>query len=138
MRTANLSERSRAYIDSLDAAPEELFLHFLATLHCPVCDDDGGVRMCWPHFSLPDDPSHFTQSTDLGGSLAMLLDTESDVTNLLTHHNHIAVTITADGHPMQPADFNWIAGQGPSEATRPLCSTGPSRPPQRHGRLLAQ
>ncbi len=113
-RTANLSERARAYIESLDATPEDLFHHVLATLHDPTYREAnaGGLRMGWPRIPLPDDTADFAQSADRGRLLARLLDTESDVADLLTDHTHIAVPTTLDGNPMQPADFHLTAGWG--------------------------
>ena len=112
-RTANLSERARAYIESMDALPEDLFHHVLATLHDPAYREAnaGGLRMGWPRIPLPDDPADLAQSAARGHRLARLLDTESDIADLLTDHTHIAVPTTIDGKPMQPADFqltvNW-------------------------------
>ncbi len=113
-RTANLSEQARAYIDSMDASPEDLFHHVLATLHDPAYREAnaGGLRMGWPRIPLPDDPADLAQSAARGHRLARLLDTESDVADLLADHTHIAVPTTVDANPMQPADFHLTAGWG--------------------------
>ena len=112
-RTANLSERARAYLDSMDAAPEDLFHHVLATLHDPAYREAnaGGLRMGWPRIPLPYDGDVLAQSAAQGQRLARLLDTESDVADLLADRTHIAVPATIDGQPMTPEDFyltvNW-------------------------------
>ncbi|MYA02047.1 MAG: N-6 DNA methylase [Chloroflexi bacterium] len=113
-RTANLSERARASIESMDATPEDLFHHVLATLHDPAYREAnaGGLRMGWPRIPLPDDPAELAQSAARGHRLARLLDTESDVADLLADNTHIAVPTTVDGLPMQPADFHLTAGWG--------------------------
>ncbi|MCY3923467.1 MAG: hypothetical protein OXG27_13895, partial [Chloroflexi bacterium] len=113
-RTANLSELARAYVESMDAAPEDLFHHVLATLHDSAYREAnaGGLRMGWPRIPLPDDPADLAQSAARGHRLARLLDTESDVADLLTDHTQIAVDTTIDGNPMQPDDFNVTAGWG--------------------------
>ncbi|MDE2868463.1 MAG: N-6 DNA methylase [Chloroflexota bacterium] len=113
-RVANLSERAQTYIESVGASPEDLFHHVLATLHDSAYREAnaGGLRMGWPRIPLPDDPADLAQSAARGHRLARLLDTESDVTDLLTDHTHIAVPTTVDGNPMQPDDFNVTAGWG--------------------------
>ena len=113
-RTANLSEQARSYIESLDSSPEDLFHHVLATLHDPAYREAnaGGLRMGWPRIPLPDDPDDLAHSAARGHRLARLLDTESDVADLLTDHTHIAVPTTIDGNPMQPTDFHLTAGWG--------------------------
>ncbi|MYD16000.1 MAG: N-6 DNA methylase [Chloroflexi bacterium] len=113
-RTANLSERARSYIESMDASPEDLFHHVLATLHDPAYREAnaGGLRMGWPRIPLPDDPADLAQSAARGHQLARLLDTESNVTDLLADQAHIAIPTTIDGKPMQPEDFQITAGWG--------------------------
>ena len=123
-RTANLGELARAYIESMDASPRDLFHHVLATLHDPAYREAnaGGLCMGWPRIPLPDDPADLAQSAARGHHLARLLDTESDVADLLTDHAHIAVPTTVDGNPMQPADFHLTAGWGhfgPNQAVMP-------------------
>ena len=110
--TANLSETARQYIDSHDATPEDLFHHVLATLHDPAYRqaNAGGLRMGWPRIPLPDNASELAKSADRGRLLARLLDTESDVTELLD--TSIAVPTKTDGTQMQPADFNVSASWG--------------------------
>ncbi len=111
-RTANLSERARAYIKSQDAEPEDLFHHVLATLHDPAYREAnaGGLRMGWPRIPLPGDPGEFAASAVRGRLLARLLDTESNVDDLLDPT--IAVPTKTDGTQMQPADFTVTAGWG--------------------------
>ncbi len=111
-RTANLSERAQTYIESMSAEPEDLFHHVLATLHDPAYREAnaGGLRMGWPRIPLPDSADALAQSAATGRRLARLLDTESDVTDLLD--TSIAVPTTTDGAPMQPNDFNLSAGWG--------------------------
>ncbi len=111
-RTANLSELAQSYIESMNAEPEDLFHHVLATLHDPAYREAnaGGLRMGWPRIPLPDSADEFSQSAVTGRRLARLLDTESDVTDLLD--TSIAVPTTVDGQPMQPNDFNLTANWG--------------------------
>jgi hypothetical protein len=111
-RTANLSERAQAYIESMSAEPEDLFHHVLATLHDPAYREAnaGGLRMGWPRIPLPADASEFAASAERGRLLARLLDTESNVDDLLDPG--IAVPTTTDGTQMQPADFSVSAGWG--------------------------
>ena len=111
-RTANLSEMAKQYIDEYDATPEDLFHHVLATLHDPAYREAnaGGLRMGWPRIPLPDNASELAESADRGRLLARLLDTESDVTELLD--TSIAVPTKTDGTQMQPADFNVSASWG--------------------------
>ena len=63
-RSANLSELARAYVESMDAAPEDLFHHVLAMLHDSAYREAnaGGLRMGWPRIPLPDDPADLAQS----------------------------------------------------------------------------
>ena len=111
-RVANLSETARRYIESLGAQPEDLFHHVLATVHDPGYREAnaGGLRMGWPRIPLPDSASELAESADHGRLLARLLDTESDVTELLD--TSIAVPTKTDGTQMQPADFNVSASWG--------------------------
>ena len=111
-RVANLSETALRYIESLGAEPEDLFHHVLATLHDPAYREAnaGGLRMGWPRIPLPDNASELAESAERGRLLARLLDTESDVTELLD--TSIAVPTKTDGTQMQPADFNVTAGWG--------------------------
>ena len=111
-RVANLSETARRYIESLGAQPDDLFRHVLATLHDPAYREAnaGGLRMGWPRIPLPDSASELAESADRGRLLARLLDTESDVTELLD--TSIAVPTKTDGTQMQPADFNVSASWG--------------------------
>ena len=66
--------------------------------------------MGWPRIPLPDNASELAESADRGRLLARLLDTESDVTELLD--TSIAVPTKTDGTQMQPADFNVSASWG--------------------------
>ena len=111
-RTANLSERARAYIESMSAEPEDLFHHVLVTLHDPAYREAnaGGLRMGWPRIPLPTAAAEFAASAERGCRLARLLDTESNVDDLLDPT--IAVPTTTDGTQMQPADFTVTAGWG--------------------------
>jgi len=111
-RTANLSELAQSYIESMNAAPEDLFHHVLAMLHDPAYREAnaGGLRMGWPRIPLPDNADALAESATTGRRLARLLDTESDVTDLLD--TSIAVPTTTNGQPMQPNDFNLTAGWG--------------------------
>ncbi len=111
-RTANLSERARQYIESMSAEPEDLFHHVLATLHDPAYREAnaGGLRMGWPRIPLPTDAAEFAASAERGRLLARLLDTESNVDDLLD--SSIAVPTKIDGTQMQPTDFNVTAGWG--------------------------
>ncbi len=111
-RTPNLSELALAYIESMRAEPEDLFHHVLATLHDPAYREAnaGGLRMGWPRIPLPSDAAEFAASAERGRLLARLLDTESNVDDLLDPS--IAVPTKIDGTQMQPADFTVTAGWG--------------------------
>ena len=111
-RTANLSELAQSYIESMNAEPEDLFNHVLSTLHDPAYREAnaGGLRMGWPRIPLPDSADALAESATKGHHLARLLDTESDVTDLLD--TSIAVPTTIDGQPMQPKDFKLTSGWG--------------------------
>ncbi len=111
-RTANLSELALTYIESMSAEPEDLFHHVLATLHDPAYREAnaGGLRMGWPRIPLPTDAADFAASAERGRLLARLLDTESNVDDLLDPS--IAVPTKIDGTQMQPADFTVTAGWG--------------------------
>ena len=105
-------DRRGATSSRWSAAPEDLFHHVLATLHDPAYRqaNAGGLRMGWPRIALPDNASELAESADRGRLLARLLDTESDVTELLD--TSIAVPTKTDGTQMQPADFNVSASWG--------------------------
>ncbi len=111
-RRPNLSELAQAYIESMGAEPEDLFHHVLATLHDPAYREAnaGGLRMGWPRIPLPADAGEFAASAERGRLLARLLDTESEVDDLLD--TSIAVPTKIDGTQMQPADFEVTAGWG--------------------------
>ncbi len=113
-RTANLSELAQSYIESMSAEPEDLFHHVLATLHDPAYREAnaGGLRMGWPRIPLPESAEALAESATKGRRLARLLDTESDVSDLLNDLTRIAVPETIDGKPMQPDDFRLTAGWG--------------------------
>ncbi|MDE2746139.1 MAG: N-6 DNA methylase [Chloroflexota bacterium] len=113
-RVLNLSDDASSYIKSMGVRPEDLFFHALATLHNPSyrAENADPLRLGWPRIPLPKDPSELALSAARGQRLARLLDTESDVADLLTDHIHIAVPTTVDGNPMQPADFHLTAGWG--------------------------
>ena len=98
----------------MDASPEDLFHHVLALLHDPAyrAANAVGRRTRWHRIPLPADPDDLAQSAARGPRLARLLDTESDVADLLADHTHIAVPTTVDGNPMQPADCHPTAGWG--------------------------
>ena len=111
-RTANLSEAAWQYLSAINAEPHDLFHHVVATLHDPVyrAANADTLRMGWPRIPLPDNASELAESADRGRLLARLLDTESDVTELLD--TSIAVPTKTDGTQMQPADFNVSASWG--------------------------
>ncbi len=111
-RTANLSELARGYIESQDAEPEDLFHHVLATLHDPAYREAnaGGLRMGWPRIPLPTDAAEFAASAERGRLLARLLDTESNVDDLLDPT--IAVPTKTDGSQILGDDFTVTAGWG--------------------------
>ena len=111
-RTVNLSDTAQAYIETLGASPENLFHHVLATLHDPSYQDanSDALRAEGPRIPLPETAAALAESATKGHHLARLLDTESDVTDLLD--TSIAVPTTIDGQPMQPEDFNLTAGWG--------------------------
>ena len=54
-RAANLSERARSHVDSMDAVPEDLLHHVLATLDEPAYGgvNAGGLRLGWPASPCP-------------------------------------------------------------------------------------
>ena len=137
-RTANLSELGQTYIESMNAEPEDLFHHVLATLHDPAYREAnaGGLRMGWPRIPLPDNADALAESAATGRRLARLLDTESDVTDLLD--TSIAVPTTIDGQPMQTNDFNLSAGWGTSEPIKPSCPARASGASGRHGGCLSE
>ncbi len=111
-RTANLSDLALTYIESMSAEPEDLFHHVLATLHDPAYREAnaGGLRMGWPRIPLPADAAEFAASAKRGRLLARLLDTESNVDDLLDPT--IAVPTKIDGTQMQGDDFEVSAGWG--------------------------
>ena len=111
-RRPNLSELARAYIESMNAEPEDLFHHVLATLHDPAYREAnaGGLRMGWPRIPLPTDADEFAASAERGRLLARLLDTESNVDDLLDPS--IAVPTKTDGSYILDDDFKVTAGWG--------------------------
>ena len=111
-RTPNLSELALGYIESHDATPADLFHHALATLHNPAYREAnaGGLRMGWPRIPLPDDRQTLLASAERGRTLARLLDTETDATDLLD--DTIAVPTKTDDSQMEDDDFNITAGWG--------------------------
>ncbi len=111
-RTPNLSEPALRYIESHDATPSDLFHHALATLHDPAYREAnaGGLRMGWPRIPLPDDRDALMASARRGRTLARLLDTEADATDLLDRK--IAVAAKTDGSRMAGDDFSVTAGWG--------------------------
>ena len=111
-RTPNLSELALGYIESHDATPSDLFYHALATMHDPAyrAANAGGLRMGWPRIPLPDDRQTLLASAQRGRTLARLLDTEADATELLD--DTIAVPTKTDGSQMEDDDFSVTAGWG--------------------------
>ena len=111
-RTANLSDIAQEYIERLDASPEDLFHHVLATLHEPSYQEThaDALRAEGPRIPLPTDAAEFAASAERGRLLARLLDTESNVADLLDPS--IAVPTKTDGTQMQPADFEVKANWG--------------------------
>ena len=111
-RVPNLSELALRYIESHNATPSDLFHHALATLHDPAyrAANAGGLRMGWPRIPLPDDPQTLMTSAERGRTLARLLDTEADATDLLD--DSIAVPTKLDGSQMENDDFKITAGWG--------------------------
>ena len=108
-RVVNLSELALTYIKSISAQPGDLFHHVLAMLHDPAyCEANaGGLRMGWPRIPLPTVAAEFAER---GRLLARLLDTESNVDDLLDPS--IALPTKVDGTQMQPADFEVSVGWG--------------------------
>ena len=121
-RAPNLSELAKSYLETLNAKPEDLFHHTLATLHDPAyrTANAGGLRMGWPRIPLPDTPDALAKSAAKGRQLARLLDTESDVSAHLDHT--IAVPTTTDGTPnaTPPTSPSPPTGAA-SEPTKPSC-----------------
>ncbi len=111
-RVLNLSDRGVKYVESLDAEPENLFYHVVATLHDPKyrAANADPLRLGWPRIPLPGTPEALAKSAAKGRQLARLLDTESDVSAYLDHT--IAVPTTTDGTQMQPDDFALTANWG--------------------------
>ena len=111
-RTPNLSDLALRYIKSHKAAPSDLFHHALATLHDPAyrAANAGGLRMGWPRIPLPDDRQTLITSAERGRTLARLLNTEADATDLLD--DSIAVPTKLDGSQMENDDFKITAGWG--------------------------
>ena len=111
-RTPNLSDLALRYIESHNATPSDLFHHALATLHAPAYREEnaGGLRMGWPRIPLPDDRQTLIASAQRGRTLARLLDTEADATDLLDHS--IAAPTKLDGSQMENDDFKITAGWG--------------------------
>ena len=111
-RTPNLSELALRYIESHGATPSDLFHHALATLHDPAyrAANAGGLRMGWPRIPLPDDRQTLITSADRGRTLARLLDTEADATDVLD--DSIAVPTKLDASQMENDDFKITAGWG--------------------------
>ena len=111
-RTPNLSELALRYIESMNVAPHDLFHHVLAALHNPAYREAnaGGLRMGWPRIPLPDDRDALMASARRGRTLARLLDTESDASDLLDRK--IAVAAKTDGSRMAGDDFSITAGWG--------------------------
>ena len=111
-RIANLSDKARRYVESMDAKPIDLFHHVLATLHNPTYlrDNAGGLRMGWPRIPLPDDGAALLASAERGRILARLLDSEADASELLD--GSIALPTTVDGSQMARSDFELAAGWG--------------------------
>ena len=111
-RVANLSELALAYIESMSAEPHDLFHHVLATLHDPAYREANAdaLRMGWPRIPLPTDAAQFTASAERGRLLARLLDTESNVDDLLD--SSIAVPTKNDGSQILGDDFKVTAGWG--------------------------
>ena len=108
----NLSDLALRYIESHNATPSDLFHHALATLHDPAYREEnaGGLRMGWPRIPLPDDRQTLMTSAERGRTLARLLDTEADATDLLD--DSIAVPTKLDGSQMENDDFKITAGWG--------------------------
>ena len=111
-RTPNLSELALRYIESMNVAPHDLFHHALAVLHNPAYREAnaGGLRMGWPRIPLPDDRDALMASARRGRTLARLLDTEADASDLLDRK--IAVAAKTDGSRMAGDDFSITAGWG--------------------------
>ena len=111
-RTPNLSDLALRYIKSHKATPADLFHHALATLHDPAYREEnaGGLRMGWPRIPLPNDRQTLIASAQRGRTLARLLDTEADATDLLD--DSIAAPTKLDGSQMENDDFKITAGWG--------------------------
>ena len=127
-RTPNLSELALRYIESHDATPSDLFHHALATLHDPAyrAANAGGLRMGWPRIPLPDDHQTLLASAERGRTLARLLDTEADATELLDD------TIAVPTKPTAPRWKTTISTSPPAGAAtaqaKPSCPARASSP----------
>ena len=108
----NLSDLALRYIKSHNVTPSDLFHHALATLHDPAyrAANAGGLRMGWPRIPLPDDRQTLLTSAERGRTLARLLNTEADATDLLD--DSIAVPTKLDDSQMENDDFKITAGWG--------------------------
>ena len=126
-RRPNLSETAQRYLDSLGAAPEDLFHHVLAVLHDPSYREAnaGALRMEWPRIPLPGWPDgdkeaaseKLSASAARGRELAALLDSDTPVPGitegaLRPNIAAIAVPSTVDGGNMTGNDFSMRAGWG--------------------------
>jgi hypothetical protein len=77
----NLSDGSKAYVNSLDSDPSNLFFHALATMHTPQyrAENAGALLGDWPRIPLPAAADLLAHSAALGRKLAELLDAESSL-----------------------------------------------------------
>ncbi|MBU2603990.1 MAG: N-6 DNA methylase [Actinobacteria bacterium] len=88
--TANLSPEARGYVDALElsgslSVPDDsVFLHALAVGYAPSYAAENGsvLRQDWPRVPLPDSPERLIASAELGRQIAVLLDTETDVSGV--------------------------------------------------------
>ena len=111
-RVANLSDSASRYVDRMSIAPIDLFHHVVATLHNLAYREENAdaLRLGWPRIPLPDDRQTLMTSAKRGRTLARLLDTEADATDLLDHS--IAAPTKLDGSQMENDDFKITAGWG--------------------------
>ena len=82
----NLSNKSRAYLSSIQAEPEHLFFHIVATIRSSTyrSENAGALRQDWPRIPLPASAERLGASAELGRKVAGLLETETPVPGVTT------------------------------------------------------
>ncbi len=118
-RKANLTEKARTYLESIEANESALFYHTLAVLHSLAYRSEhaGALKQDWPRVPLPPNREVLMKSAALGQQVAALMDTETPIPGITQGDPRpelaaIALVITDGGAPNFAVTAHWGRQQG--------------------------